>query len=766
MKEKSTSLYRIISWIAIFVVIAAAALTLCLTSSADEIDDVMPDNGIPVVIINIDESRGTIQAMNASTNHSVYCYGTVTIKVPEGFHYSDFPDNICESVEDLAMSIRGRGNSSWQFGKKKPYKIKLDKKTDLFGFGKNKHWVLVANEFDDTLLRDRITAWLGDQIGLDYTPRGVPVDVVMTGSEFGTKYLGSYYFSENVRVDDNRIEIDELDEDDVDMPTITGGYLLQDGLQVRDGSADKFKTKHGVNWSTDTPSFDTEPGLGDGYDNPAQQQYIQNHIQKAEDALYADGTGYREYFDLESAAKYWLIQDFCMNNDGFATSSTYIYKERDKDGVTGKIYWGPLWDFDYAWDYITGSVEGFNPKHPWISPLFYDREEGGFIDVLNEQWLILRGYILDLIKDGGIIDQYAAETRKSAYEDRPIAHGDADTFDYDQTIEGLKEWIRRRLEWYDMAFDQLKDTMVKVRYMSDGEMYTSEYVMVGNKISTNLDYLIPEKEGYVFKGWLDEEGNPFDKTQEILKDRTLTASYVPEDEVVTAQFIVFMRDRVDIKYNPFYQRYNMIYEIFPTDAEDNYVIWTSSDPTVATIEPNGSIFYYKEGTTVITATLRSGYSKQFIFHVSEDGSPDPESITPDKDLIELKIGESDYFTITTDPLESKAEIFKYSILDESVATIDDFGVITAVGPGKTQAVLRVYKDDGEYVETVVDVVVSEEESEEESSEEESSVAPPDDKPNPDTGDHTNPIIFVITGLAGIVIILLAVILIIRSRRKK
>ena len=42
----------------------------------------LPDNGIPVVIIEIDESEGhTINDMNSSIDHSVECYGTMEIKV-------------------------------------------------------------------------------------------------------------------------------------------------------------------------------------------------------------------------------------------------------------------------------------------------------------------------------------------------------------------------------------------------------------------------------------------------------------------------------------------------------------------------------------------------------------------------------------------------------------------------------------------------------------------------------------------------------------
>ena len=128
------------------------------------------------------------------------------------------------------MSIRGRGNSTWNQKEKKPFKIKLDKKEDIFGFGKNKHWVLLANAFDPSLIRNRITFKLSEALVFEFTPQGVPVDLVIKGDRYGTKYLGNYWFGENIRVDDNRLEIDELDEDDTEMPAITGGYLIQNAL--------------------------------------------------------------------------------------------------------------------------------------------------------------------------------------------------------------------------------------------------------------------------------------------------------------------------------------------------------------------------------------------------------------------------------------------------------------------------------------------------------------------------------------------------------
>ena len=213
MKNKPAA---ILSFILCFVLLAALVTNGAALASRD---DAVVDNGIPVVYLYIDESRGTIEDMINSPDHSAYCYGKLSIDVPEGFHYSDFPDLTCASFEGLDMSIRGRGNSTWQKSGKRPFKIKLDKKADLFSLGKNKHWVLVANAMDPTLMRDRITAWLGDELGCGFTPRGVPVDVVMVGENYGTQYIGSYYFSENVRVDENRLDIAELTESDTDIKT-------------------------------------------------------------------------------------------------------------------------------------------------------------------------------------------------------------------------------------------------------------------------------------------------------------------------------------------------------------------------------------------------------------------------------------------------------------------------------------------------------------------------------------------------------------------
>ena len=304
---------------------------------------VIEANNIPIVYINIDENAegfATIEEMNDSFDHSVRCTGTVKIDVPDGYT-GDYSDTVLEDTDELQLEyIRGRGNVTWMVDKK-PYKFKLDKKAELLGMGKNKHWALLANRFDASFLRNRVASYISEKLGFAYTPKMLPVDLVMNG-----EYLGSYFLAETVRIGKSRVNIDELTEEDNSEPNITGGYLLAlnpyNNLIKTYPDQNILTVDNNIKIWAEEPEFYSEDS--DAVGTSEQKQYITDYLNKTAEAIFgddfkdSDGIPYTDYMDIQSTADYWWIQEFSRNHDAYESPSNYLYKERD-----GKLYWGPLW---------------------------------------------------------------------------------------------------------------------------------------------------------------------------------------------------------------------------------------------------------------------------------------------------------------------------------------------------------------------------------------------------------------------------------------
>lgn len=97
-----------------------------------------------------------------------------------------------KTLDKELKQIKGMGNASWT-APKKPYNIKFDKKTDLFGMGSAKKWTLLANYYDESLLRN-VYGWeYAKAFGLYHTSEYQHVDLFVNGN-----YLGNYVICESV----------------------------------------------------------------------------------------------------------------------------------------------------------------------------------------------------------------------------------------------------------------------------------------------------------------------------------------------------------------------------------------------------------------------------------------------------------------------------------------------------------------------------------------------------------------------------------------
>ena len=81
--------------------------------------------------------------------------------------------------------IRGRGNSSWLYYDKKPYKFKLDAKSKLLGMDKAKNWNLLSNYRDVTDMMNVYAFETAHWMGMPHTNHSRFVEVFLNGEYVG-----------------------------------------------------------------------------------------------------------------------------------------------------------------------------------------------------------------------------------------------------------------------------------------------------------------------------------------------------------------------------------------------------------------------------------------------------------------------------------------------------------------------------------------------------------------------------------------------------
>lgn len=270
--------------------------------------------GVAPMYLNLDESKGTVAAMNLDPDHETLCYGTVR-------------------VDDLEkdISIKGRGNSSWVFPKK-PYNFTIyknskyddKKKAELIPGVKAKKWSLLSNYVDSSLLRNKVAMDLANDMGIGLETRFV--DLWMNGD-----YLGNYLLTP---------------KKDANSPD--GGFIIENDHIPATGSdaADQF----------DFPNIYVMPGKHNviniddiGDDAKAKgvtKASIEKYFKKAwNTVLDYDSEEYQKYFDIDSFAKLYLMIEVSKTYDCYAGN---IIMRRRGLSKKDKLVAGPAWDYDVA----------------------------------------------------------------------------------------------------------------------------------------------------------------------------------------------------------------------------------------------------------------------------------------------------------------------------------------------------------------------------------------------------------------------------------
>lgn len=335
-------------------------------------------------------------------------------------------------------SIRGRGNSSWSWYAKKPYRIKLDEKHKLLGLGKGKSWVLLANYRDVTDLMNTFVFEAAEWLAMPYTNHTRYVELFVNGD-----YRGLYQLTEQVQQGKNRVAVSD-----------DGGMLLSldrdDGPELSPSATDNF-------WSSVYKMPVCVKYPKDEALTASRLDSVKTQLALLEEAIASkDSARIYSLLDVPSMIHYLQLQELVENVELVAPRSVFLFK----DG-SGKWTMGPLWDFDAGYDFDWGTmttghnyfsdyrelVLGSNPlkRNGYDSniPAFFTDLFGcqAFVADYKAEWNRIADSIV--AKPWNECEQYAAHLSRGTMTREqtrwPIT---GKTFDTEK--EAMHQWLTRR----------------------------------------------------------------------------------------------------------------------------------------------------------------------------------------------------------------------------------------------------------------------------------------------------------------------------------
>lgn len=404
--------------------------TACVLPANDYSNDVFAAGETEKAVVPIND----IAAVYIETDRTIVVdeYRACSIKIVDVYG---------NTVEDAASKIKVRGNST-SSGAKKPYNFKLSSKTELLGMGKAKKWCLLANCYEKTLIRNEMVFdFARNATCLQYTPDSRFVDVYLNGV-----LQGNYILCEAVEAGSSRVDID-IDN---------GEFLLERDVREEEGTVYLNSPVLGIRFALNEPEEPTAEQLNS----------LNAFLRKAENALSSGKMSEIEkYFDIPSIVDFYIILEYFKQVDISVGSTRFYIKD-------GKIYGGPVWDFDLtmgnclssyytAYNNVGGSgksCEGIYCNVDWFR---YFNKVAEFQKLRNDRFLELQDSIVKLytrtVNGISYIDTVTAENSASFARNYKEAKWKIDivysTLERipEKTYEGnlgyLRTWLKERNEW-------------------------------------------------------------------------------------------------------------------------------------------------------------------------------------------------------------------------------------------------------------------------------------------------------------------------------
>lgn len=362
------------------------------------------------------------------------------------------------------MKLRGQSSAMFE---KTPYRLKFrnnqDKAADfpVLGMPEDDDWVLRGPYPDKALIREPLIYSLGKELGLP-APRYAFVEFYFNpdgGPLSSSDYQGVYLIEETIKNSKNRLDLKQLDEDDTTLPQITGGYIWKFEWMAAEEPILSCPGG-GANCWNYLEVVDPDPLVAQ------QRTWLTQHLQEFNTVMHSSNfadpqTGYSAYIDVDSWINQAIIYELSRNMDAYVRSA-HFYKDRG-----GKIFAGPLWDFDatlgvggYFNNTQTSGWQYQQTRQPmpndWFNVLMRDP---AFVNRLKARWQELRRGVLSDSALNARIDSLAGPLTNAAarnFQRWPIlTMGNIGGFftptasTYQGQVQAMRDWLLQRAAWLD-----------------------------------------------------------------------------------------------------------------------------------------------------------------------------------------------------------------------------------------------------------------------------------------------------------------------------
>jgi hypothetical protein len=384
---------------------------------------------MPIIVINTDDGNG------------------ITSKTE--YENAKFSVLGCEQkyqIDEIVTEIRGRGNNSWGYPKKS-YKFKLSEKQNLFGLanGKEKIWVLLANQCDQSLQRNHTAYEFARYFdAVAWQPNSLSVEVYLNG-----EYDGVYLLAEEIKISGDRVNVDDRNINEVDT-----GYLVElsnyASGEVIHAAGRSYMIHNDL--SSDSSIM------------KQQREFIADYLDECYNAL-SGGTMEEcaELIDLDSLVAIYLAEEIVKNLDS-QWDSFYLHKD-----AGGKLVFGPIWDFDLSLgnanegaeeytDIFVGNGRGSGGSFgTWFAVAL---TQEWFRQMVADKWAEIYGSISlmpQFILDEGQLGFRSYERNFERWQifgtvQNRETHYITRLKTYQEHYEYLAEWLTNRLEWLNGIF--------------------------------------------------------------------------------------------------------------------------------------------------------------------------------------------------------------------------------------------------------------------------------------------------------------------------